>query len=212
MTTLAALDSLIASKSLLLHPFYVRWSKGELTREELSVYAKEYYHLVTHIPGIVARVRDRAPTMEKRTEIEQNIIEETEHIALWERFALSMGISREELLAYVPSVEVMTAVRALEELAEGSYEDGVVGMYALERELPAIAQTKKEGLERYYGLTSEDAHIYFDEHLGEEKHLAVWRDIEVADLPATAAATTSLTAQNRVLDAVCHASGIPLHC
>ena len=50
---------------------------------------------------------------------------------------------------------------------------------ALEAELPKIAKTKKDGLCAWYNLASEDAQIYFDEHLKEEEHLQVWRGVPV---------------------------------
>lgn len=209
--TLAFLDDLIASRSLLKHPFYVRWSAGELTRDDLKIYAKEYYHLVQRVPGIVSRVKERAP-VQMQSRIGENVREETEHIALWERFASSLGISKEELDEYHPCSRVVAAVRLLEELAETSFEDGVVAMYALERELPAIAQTKKDGLMKFYGLSSEDAQAYFDEHLGEEKHLDVWRHVFVPEEQAISSALDSLHAQNSVLDGVCIEAGIALHC
>lgn len=212
MVSLSTLDDLIAEKSLLKHPFYVRWSMGELTLPELQVYAKEYYHLVRAVPGVVARVQTHTAGTAFADRMQENFREETEHIALWERFASSLGVTKEDLLAHTPSADVVMAVRRLEELAEQSLEQGVVAMYALERELAAIAQTKKEGLLRYYGLTSEDAHAYFDEHLREEKHLEVWRSMEVDGVMAAHTANASLDAQNLVLDGVCHAAGIPLHC
>jgi hypothetical protein len=46
----------------------------------------------------------------------------------------------------------------------------------------------------------------------EEKHLQVWRAFEVDQKRAEAAATTSLTAQNHVLDAVCESCGISMAC
>ncbi len=211
MATFADLDQQIAKQSLLLHPFYVKWTKGELTREDLQVYAKEYYHLVARIPGIVERVAVRAKEDSLRAQIEQNAREEHEHVALWERFAKSLGIQTAELQAHVASDTVQGAVAELETLAEGSFEDGLVAMYALEAELPAIARTKMDGLKEFYGLTSEDAQIYFEEHLKEEKHLAVWR---AAGLPdgAEVPAARSLAAQNRVLDAVCEEAGIAMAC
>jgi pyrroloquinoline-quinone synthase len=211
MTTFADIDALIAKKSLLLHPFYVRWSKGELTLQDLKVYAKEYFHLVERIPGVVAHVRDRAKDAQLRAQMEENFREEQEHIELWKRFAKSLGISEAELKGYVPSAKVTDAVKKLEKLAEQGLEEGAATMYALEAELPKIAQTKKEGLAEFYGLTSEDAQIYFDEHLKEEKHIQVWRSIPLND-NAKEAADESLNAQNLVLDAVCDACNIPLHC
>ena len=209
---LSALDDLIASRSLLKHPFYVAWSKGELTLNDLRVYAKEYFHLVERIPGIVARVRARVRDRDLQSRIDENIREETEHVEFWKRFAKSLGISQQELTAHVPSATVVDAVRSLEELAERGMEEGIVGMYAMEAELPKIAATKKEGLCAFYGLTSDDAHVYFDEHLHEEKHLQVWRAFDVDEKRARAAAATSLTAQNQVLDAVCNACGISTVC
>ncbi len=213
MFSLASLDPLIASMSLLKHPFYRKWSKGELTLDDLRCYAKEYFSLVEHIPGIVARVCVRAegriPTSDI-TKIERNVAEEQEHVALWKRFAGSLGISAEELAAHEASEGVQTAVRGLEKLAESSFEAGVIALYALERELPAIAQTKKEGLLRFYGLTTADAHAYFDEHMKEERHLDVWRAIPLMG-EGSSAAEASLRAQNHILDCVCEARGIPLH-
>lgn len=210
--TLFALDPLIASKSLLKHPFYQKWSKGELTLGDLRVYAKEYFHLVERIPGIVARVAVRIQDQELRDRVRENMVEEAEHVELWKRFAKSLGVSEQELLDYQPSQKAQDAVSVLEKLAEQGAEEGIVGMYALEAELPAIAVTKKDGLCKFYGLDSEDAQIYFDEHMKEEKHLQVWRAFTVDQSRAEAAAQTSLTAQNQVLDAVCDACGISMVC
>lgn len=210
--TLSSFDDLIASRSLLRHPFYLAWSKGELTQEDLAVYAKEYYHLVKHVPGLVSRIKNRVADPALRTRIEENEREETEHVELWERFARSLGVSEEELAAYRPSNMVCDAVTKLEKITEKSAEEGIAAMYALERELPAIAATKKEGLLKFYGLSSSDAHAYFDEHLGEEKHLEVWRDLPARFAEAKSAVEGSLDAQHEVLDAVCVLRGIPLEC
>ena len=58
MTTheiLDALDRLIASRSILNHPFYSAWSAGELTREQLSIYATLYYPHVAAFPAHIER-------------------------------------------------------------------------------------------------------------------------------------------------------------
>lgn len=213
MASLTQFDALIASKSLLKHPFYVKWTKGELTMDDMRVYAKEYFELARRVPGIVERVRRRA--VEKRPDllpfIDENIREETEHVGLWKRFAGSLGISERELLSYRPSAKVVEAVMELEQAADGTFEEGVAVMYALERELPEIARTKKEGLCKFYGLTGADAHIYFDEHLKEEKHLSVWLTVDVSQVEEEAV-RGSLESQNKVLDAVCDAAGICMDC
>ncbi|MBI1812469.1 iron-containing redox enzyme family protein [Candidatus Peregrinibacteria bacterium] len=212
MTSLTALDDLITSRSLLKHPFYLRWSAGELTLKELRTYAKEYFRLIERIPGIVARVRERTEDKALRLRIAENQREEQQHVELWKRFARSLGVSEFELLSHHASSKTEAAIRTLEAVAEKDFGSGAAAMYALELELPKIAATKKDGLCRFYGLTSEDAHAYFDEHLNEEEHLQVWRAIEVDAKSAEASCDASLCAQHEVLDAVCEACGIALQC
>ena len=213
--SLTALDEFIHSKSLLTHYFYAqKWNNGELTKEELAKYAKEYFHLAKRVPGIVSRVRDRAVDRgsDLVSEIEKNIVEETEHVELWKRFSKILGVSEAELEAYVPSKLTQEAVAELEELAEGSLDDGSSAMYAMELSLPEISQSKKDGLCEYYGLTSEDAHCYFDEHLKEEEHLAVWRKLEVDPVRGMQVAKKSIAAQHKILDGVCEVCGICITC
>ena len=213
-TTLSALDDLIVSRSLLKHPFYVKWTKGELTLDDLKVYAKEYYHLVKAVPGVVSCVRER--TVQRHPEmlkfIDENIVEEKSHVDLWKKFAGSLGISEQELESYQPSAKACEAVEKLKKTAELGFDEGVSAMYSLELELPKIAKTKKEGLCDFYDLTSKDAHVYFDEHLHEEKHLAVWRMVSIDCKKAEEAAVQSLDAQNQLLDAVCDICDIECDC
>lgn len=216
MTSLSTFDELIRSRSLLTHFFYAqKWNKGELTLDDLRTYAKEYFHLVKNIPGIVARVRDRAAERgyDDVAAIEKNIAEEQVHVELWKRFGDSLGVSGAVMEQYEASEIVKEAVAELETLAEGSFEDGVACMYALELDLPSIAQSKKGGLCAYYGLQedNEDAHVYFNEHLGEEAHLQVWRRIPVTER-AGKVAERSLAAQHKILDGVCGACGIAMDC
>jgi pyrroloquinoline-quinone synthase len=212
MTTVLFLDPIVASRSLLKHPFYVKWVRGELSLDDLRSYAKEYFTLVERIPGIVARVRERVSDPRTRSHIDENIREETEHVELWKRFAASLGISESDLHTHEPSPKLLDAVDELEEIADEGADEGVAAIYALELELPMIAKTKKDGLCKFYALESADAHAYFDAHLGEEKHLAVWREIPVDGKRGAAAARRSMAAQNAVLDAVCDARGISMNC
>ena len=220
MTTISLthLDDFITSKSLLTHYFYEqKWNMGELTQDELALYAKEYFHLAKAVPGIVSRVQSRAEDRgmtDLVSDIEKNVAEETEHIDLWKRFASSVGVSAEELESHEPHQFTKEAVAEIEELADGSLEDGVTAMYAMELALPAIAKTKKDGLCKHYNLpeSNADAHVYFDEHLNEEEHFSVWRKIEVDPVRAMYITKASLRSQHKVLDGVCEVSGFCISC
>ncbi len=214
--SLTQLDAFITSQGLLTHYFYEqKWNMGELSKEDLQKYAQEYFHLVKAVPGIVSRVHERAVQRgmtELAQEIGSNIEEETQHIALWKRFAKSLGVTEAQMESYVPHALTKEAVRELESLADGSLEDGVSAMYAMELTLPAIAQSKKDGLCKHYGLTSDDAHMYFDEHLKEEEHFAVWRKVSVNPFAAMHVTKMSLRAQHTLLDGVCEVCGFCISC
>lgn len=214
MSPYSLIEQTVQAKSLLNHPFYLRWSKGELTLEELKIYALEYFSLAAAIPSIVQEILDRIPADQGHMTafIEENMKEEQEHAELWRRFARSLGVTDTELDAYVPSAKTQEAIQSLLDAAAKSFEDGVITMYAFECELAKIAQTKKEGLTKFYNLMSEDAHIYFDEHMKEEEHLKVWRQIPVSSNNISAKASVSIDAQHKVLDAVCDACGISMVC
>ncbi|PYI63155.1 MAG: pyrroloquinoline quinone biosynthesis protein PqqC, partial [Verrucomicrobia bacterium] len=40
------IDNNIEAKHLLKHPFYLAWTRGELSNEALADYARQYYHHV----------------------------------------------------------------------------------------------------------------------------------------------------------------------
>src|SRR5690242_20815496 len=44
------IDNDIAAKHLLKHPFYLAWARGELSREALTDYARQYYQHVATFP------------------------------------------------------------------------------------------------------------------------------------------------------------------
>ncbi len=197
------IDKEIEARSVLKHPFYQAWSNGQLSLDALRGYAKEYYYLVKHIPAIVESIA----SSNSSKDIQTNLKEEKEHVALWVRFANSLDISKDELEAYEPSSKVKDAVDMLLKLA-GGYMQGVAAMYAYEAELPKISSTKLEGLIKYYNLSSEDATEYHKVHsIVDVRHAAVWRSIlrEAREDEAESiynAAVSSLIAQNLLLDGV----------
>ena len=72
--------------NVLEHPFYQRWSAGELTRDELAVYAGEYRHAVVALAEASEAAADACEAT-VRAELEQHAADERAHVALWDRFA-----------------------------------------------------------------------------------------------------------------------------
>lgn len=198
------IDKKIEQYSLLKHPFYQQWSAGTLTKEALCGYIKEYYHLVKAVPSMVEHIYNANPT----EDIKRNMEDEQSHIALWEQFALGMGISAKELNDYVPSQLCVDAVGKMVKLMEKPVE-GAAAMYAYEAEIPTISHTKLEGLMAFYGINDPKTVEYFKEHeTADIYHREVWAAMmknftEQEQKDALNSAEECLKAQNKVLDAVC---------
>ena len=170
------IDQIIEDKSLLNHPFYEMWSEGKLEFQSLVGYSKEYYQLAKQVPKFMEPIVDMAPS-DARSELISNMNEETEHIRLWENFAFSMGITKDDLTSYQGLKKTNEAVNNLASLME-SYDEGACAMYAFEKEIPKISKTKMEGLKNFYGLDSKDATEYFEEHMSADiRHAVSWEKI-----------------------------------
>ena len=61
MDLIARLDSERDACNVLEHPFYQRWSAGELTTGELALYAGEYRHAVSALARASALAAEKAP-------------------------------------------------------------------------------------------------------------------------------------------------------
>ncbi|HTB06180.1 MAG TPA: iron-containing redox enzyme family protein [Bacteroidia bacterium] len=207
------IDEKIEQYSLLKHPFYQAWSAGTLTQESLRGYVKEYFHLVKAVPTMVEKIYAATPT----EEIKRNLEEEKSHVALWEQFAVGMGVSLEELHGYTPSDKTVEAVNKMVALMENSV-DGAAAMYAYEAEIPNISRSKLDGLKAFYGVDDAKTVEYFNEHeIADVYHREVWKSLmsEFSEKDQSLALTSAiecLKAQNRVLDAVCDKYLTPAMC
>ena len=153
MDFFARLESARARWNVLEHSFYRRWSAGELSREELAVYAGEYRHAVEALADGLSRAAPGAAPS-----IAEHAAEEAEHVALWDQFADAVGgdTVREPNAETRACVDSWTAGRDTLE--------GLVVAYAVESGQPEISKTKLEGLTRHYGVNEGPATEYFEVH------------------------------------------------
>ena len=158
MDVIDRLDAVREHWNVLEHPFYVRWSAGELERSELAFYAGEYRHAVVALAEATAGAA-RAADPSLRAELDEHTAEERAHVSLWDDFAaaLSAETDRPALPQTAACAEAWTAGDdLLERLAV---------LYAVESAQPAISQTKLDGLGEHYGMgTDEPATAYFELH------------------------------------------------
>jgi pyrroloquinoline-quinone synthase len=203
MNLIKRIDEMIEERSLLKHPFYEMWSDGKLTVESLAGYSKEYFQLVKAVPSFMSPIIEKAPES-VIPELVDNQQEEADHIQPWIKFAGELGISEDELTKYEGLEKTKKAVSDLGDLMS-TYEGGSCAMYAFEKEIPKISQTKLDGMEQFYGMSNDNATEYFKLHTEADiRHAAAWRNIlETASTDTDELlqiADKSISAQNLLLD------------
>src|SRR3954466_14164219 len=93
---LESIDCAVAEKHLLKHPFYLAWTRGELSRDALADYAAQYYHHVAAFPTYLSAVHAGCDDQPTRRHLLDNLNDEEagnpNHPELWLRFAEAFDV------------------------------------------------------------------------------------------------------------------------
>jgi pyrroloquinoline-quinone synthase len=197
------LEAVRSRWNVLEHPFYQRWSAGELTQDELAAYAAEYRHAVVALADAAEATAAQAEP-ELAAGLAVHAAEERAHVNLWDAFGSAVGAPRD----VAPTEQTQACASAWAGEGRGLLES-LVAMYAIESGQPAISETKLAGLREHYGHADGPATAYFTlhaeldlEHAAAERALIEPR-LAGADEPALLAeAERVLEANWRLLDGV----------
>lgn len=157
------LEELHARHDVLKHPFYQRWSNGELTLNELSRYAGQYRHGVVALAEAATHASaagEQHPSRRASRQLSQHASEEVEHIELWDQFTEAVGGCVEA----PPTPETVMCARTWAADAERPLLRSLIALHTIEATQPAIAATKRAGLVDHYGVAEGPATAYFDLH------------------------------------------------
>jgi pyrroloquinoline-quinone synthase len=174
-------DQLIEERSLLKHPFYQAWQRGQLSLDDLRSYAAQYYHHVLAFPQYVSGAHANCPDQGARQELLENLIEEERgdenHPELWLRFGDALGLARESVVQETLLPETLRLVDIYRDVTKnGSFAQAATALYCYESQVPEVAKTKIAGLKQFYGIDSERGLQFFDVHIGaDEWHAEVGR-------------------------------------
>lgn len=208
MDPVQALDARIASRHLLNHTFYQRWTCGTLTREELRDYAAQYFHYAMAFPTFISAMHAHTDDIATRQMLLENLIEEERgsenHPELWLRFCESLGLDRDAVKAGAPNDATRTLIATMKSLArEGALHEGLAALYAYESQIPAVAKAKIEGLAQNYGISADRDIAFFSVHMEADVHHSQTSRAILRDLCDTDSKTVQAeTATQRTLDAL----------
>jgi len=195
-THLNKIDSDIADKNLLKHPFYLAWTRGELSKEALTDYARQYYHHVAAFPTYLSAVHAKCDDQAARKQL-------LNHPDLWKQFAEGLGVKDVDLAKTEKEPETKNLIGTFRSVCgEGSTTEGLAALYAYESQIPAICESKIDGLKKHYGFTDPEHYRYFSVHIeADREHSAAERQMLSSYIDNGNFENVKASA-NRVLDAL----------
>jgi len=210
-----SIDAQIAARHLLTHPFYLAWTRGELSRETLADYAGQYYKHVAAFPTYLSALHARCDDQPTRRHLLQNLIDEEagepNHPQLWRNFAQSLGVTSAQLDQVATWPETADLIATFRDLCnQGDLAEGLAALYAYESQIPAVSESKIDGLVRHYNFNDPESYRYFTVHIEADKeHSAVERKLLEENIRpenqehVTAAVDRALCALWELLSSVC---------
>jgi pyrroloquinoline-quinone synthase len=219
-TCLDSIDQKIAARHLLTHPFYLAWNRGELSLETLADYAGQYYRHVAAFPTYLSALHARCDDQATRRHLLQNLIDEEagepNHPQLWRNFATSLGITSgqlDQIESWPETADLITTFRKV--CGQGDLVEGLAALYAYESQIPAVSESKIDGLVRHYGFTDPESYRYFTVHIEADKeHSAIERKLLAENIRpeneerVSGAVDRALEALWELLSAVCRRHAI----
>ncbi|KAF5409686.1 MAG: putative oxidoreductase [Candidatus Udaeobacter sp.] len=204
---LEEIDNDIAEKHLLKHPFYLAWTRGELSKEALTDYAQQYYHHVAAFPTYLSAVHAHCDHQATRKQLLNNLIDEEagspNHPELWKKFADSLGVEDADLAQTDKQPETKNLINTFRSVCgQRSTAEGLAALYAHESQIPSICESKIDGLKKHYGFTKPEHYEYFTVHIeADREHSAAERQMLSRHLDAQNFESVKVSV-NRVLDAL----------
>jgi pyrroloquinoline-quinone synthase len=183
LTVSSQIDSKVAERTMLSHPFYQAWTEGRLPLDTLRAYARQYFHHVEAFPRAVSAVHSACPDRDGRRMLAENLAEEEgvetgkqDHAALWLMFACGLGENEDAIRTQQLNPETRALIDTFRTLSRRSYASGLGALYAYESQFPAVASAKIEGLVERYGIEDEETLRFFRVHEGADvEHSRVCR-------------------------------------
>ena len=177
------IDNDIAAKHLLKHPFYLAWTRGELSKDALADYARQYYHHVAAFPTYLSAVHAKCEDQATRKQLLNNLIDEEagspNHPELWLKFAEGLGLSNSNVHKSEKWPETKNLIDTFRSVCGNeSTAESLAALYAYESQIPAVCESKIDGLKRHYGFTNPERYRYFTVHIETDReHSATERKL-----------------------------------
>ena len=201
------IDNDIAAKHLLKHPFYLAWTRGELSREALADYARQYYQHVAAFPTYLSAIHANCDDQPTRKELLNNLIDEEagspNHPELWLNFAEGLDVSAQQARNAEKWPETKNLVDTFRSVCrDGATAEALAALYAYESQIPAICESKIDGLKKHYGFADPKHYEYFSVHIEADREHSATEQKLLGEQVGKENFESVRASVNRVLDAL----------
>ena len=87
-----------------------------------------------------------------------------QHPKHWKNFAKAVGQDDKEIENVKLDIFTKEMIENFFSQARKSYAEGLASLYTYERQIPEIAETKIQGLKKFYGVNSKEGLEFFEAH------------------------------------------------
>ncbi len=142
-----------------------------------------------------------------RKQLLSNLVDEEagspNHPELWLKFAEGLGVEDVDLAGADKRPETTNLIGTFRSVCrDGSTAEGLAALYAYESQIPAICESKVDGLRRHYRFTDPMHYEYFSVHIGVDREHSAAERIMLSAYIDSRNIDTVRASVRRILDAL----------
>jgi pyrroloquinoline-quinone synthase len=158
------------------HPFFDKWARGELTKQQTALYCIQHYHFVAEYLNWMAYEASQAPPHDVKTYLFENLGDEENpddrHLDMLTDYVVASGLARES----VERSPVLPGTEGLQNwgwrmVYQKPWQAALAGMFiGLESQFLDICKKLVPALHKHYGYRAGAREIrFFEEHIGADE-------------------------------------------
>ncbi len=158
------------------HPFFDKWARGELTKEQTALYCIQHYHFVAEYLNWMAYEASQAPHHDVKTYLLENLGDEENpddrHMDMLADYVVASGLNRDSVEKSI----VLSGTEGLQNwgwrmVYQRPWQAALAGMFiGLESQFLDICKKVVPALHKHYGYRPGAREIrFFEEHIGADE-------------------------------------------
>jgi pyrroloquinoline-quinone synthase len=158
------------------HPFFDKWARGELSKEQTALYCMQHYHFVGEYLNWMAYEASQIPHRDVKTYLYENLGDEENpedrHLDMLTDYVVASGLQRDS----VDRSSVLPGTEGLQNwgwrmVYQKPWQAALAGMFiGLESQFLDICKKLVPALHKHYGYKPGAREIrFFEEHIGADE-------------------------------------------